>query len=93
MVSVRRQLSMYAPPPIAAAIDAVRRVVDPTQHGLIPAHLTLCREHELPDLRGVQRRLRRLPLARLELTFGVAVPFSGHGLLLPSVAGEPMADT
>lgn len=45
-MSLREQLSLYVPPPIAAILEGVRRVVDPVQAALIRAHVTLCRESE-----------------------------------------------
>jgi len=79
---------MYVPPYAAAEIEAVRRAVDPIQSGLIPAHVTLCREDELGDLESVRARLRRPPFGPLTLRFGKPVAFSGHGLLLECVGGE-----
>jgi hypothetical protein len=49
-VTIRRQLSLYVPEPIATRLEAVRRVLDPVQHALIPAHVTLCRDDELEAL-------------------------------------------
>lgn len=84
----RRQLSMYVPQDAARDIEAVRRVVDPIQSRLIPAHVTLCREDELGDLASVRARLRRAPFNPLTLRFGKPVAFAGHGLLLECVEGE-----
>lgn len=85
----RVQLSLYLPASEAETIEPVRRLLDPVQHGLIPAHVTLCREEELAPLdpntlaaRCADPRVR--PLA---LRFGRAERFHGHGLLLPCVAG------
>src|SRR3712207_4726391 len=88
MPETRRQLSMYVPPDAAGEIEAVRRVVDPVQSSLIPAHVTLCREDELGDLASVRARLRAAPFGPLTLRFGKPVEFSGHGLLLECVGGE-----
>ena len=84
----RRQLSMYVPQDAAREIEAVRRVVDPIQSRLIPAHVTLCREDELGDLVSVRARLRSAPFEPLTLRFGKPVAFAGHGLLLECVEGE-----
>lgn len=86
---VRRQLSLYVPGTLSDAIEEVRAMVDPVQHGLIPAHVTLCREDELVDFVDMAGRLASIPLAPVALTFGPAVAFFGHGLLLPCVQGEP----
>lgn len=84
----RRQLSMYVPHDAAREIEAVRRIVDPIQSRLIPAHVTLCREDELGDLASVLARLRGAPFKPLTLRFGKPVAFAGHGILLECVEGE-----
>lgn len=84
----RKQLSLYVPEDAAREIEAVRRVVDPIQSRLIPAHVTLCREDELGDLASVLARLRAAPFGPLTLRFGRPVAFSGHGLLLECAGGE-----
>ncbi|GAB2879219.1 hypothetical protein GCM10027277_55600 [Pseudoduganella ginsengisoli] len=58
------------------------------QHGLIPAHVTLCREDELTDLPAIRARLRNGTQAPLTLAFGKAEPFSSHGVLLQCVEGQ-----
>lgn len=78
---------MYVPQDAAREIEAVRRVVDPIQSRLIPAHVTLCREDELGDLESVRARLRRAPFKPLTLRFGKPLAFAGHGLLLECVEG------
>lgn len=85
----RIQLSLYVPSPHSEAIESVRRVVDPVQFGLIPAHVTLCREDELEAFAGWRERLESMPheAIRLRLRFGRAEPFSGHGILLPCIEG------
>lgn len=88
MPEKRKQLSMYVPRDAAREIEAVRRAVDPIQSGLIPAHVTLCREDELGDLASVRARLRSAPFEPLTLRFGRPSVFSGHGLLLECVGGE-----
>lgn len=87
---VRRQLTLFVPLPAAQPLEAVRRVVDPVQAGLIAAHVTLCREDELASVDDVElaRRLAASTALHLTLTFGPAERFDGHGLLLPCIAGE-----
>jgi len=84
------QLSMYVPRPDAAQLEAVRQVLDPVQHRLIPAHVTLCREDELLGLRleDIASRVAGFFVQRVELRFGPPVSFDGHGILLPCVSGE-----
>lgn len=89
MPTLRRQLSMFVPAGQAAAIEAVRALVDPVQHRLIPAHVTLCREDELQELAAIEMRLQGIRHHPVELEFGTPEVFSGHGLLLRCVAGEP----
>jgi hypothetical protein len=89
-MAVRRQLSLYVPQPEAAPLEAVRCVLDPVQHALIPAHVTLCRDEELEVLspHAIAAALAAPDLKAITLTFGVAVPLEGHGVLLPCVSGE-----
>ena len=70
-------------------LEAVRRLLDPVQFSLIPAHVTLCRESELNDLSSVSLASRfASPEAKpITLRFGRPEPFSEHGVLLPCVAG------
>ncbi len=79
---------MYVPADAASGIEAVRRVLDPVQSALIPAHITLCREDEIGDASGLANRLANVCFEPLELTFGRPEMFSGHGLLLPCMQGE-----
>lgn len=88
MPVIRRQLSMYVPSDSAKAIENVRAIVDPMQHSLISAHVTLCKEDELLDFASIQSRLEHIPFAPIALTFGRPVEFFAHGLLLPCIAGE-----
>jgi hypothetical protein len=85
--SVRRQLSLYVPVDSAAGIEAVRALVDPLQHSLIPAHVTLCREDELGDMDAIRERLAGAGMHALRLAFGAPLRFSTHGVLLPCIAG------
>jgi 2'-5' RNA ligase len=88
MPGTRRQLSMYVPQNAARDIEAVRKIVDPIQSRLIPAHVTLCREDELDALASIRSRLRSIPFEPLTLRFGRPQAFAGHGLLLECVEGE-----
>ncbi|QJR37276.1 2'-5' RNA ligase family protein [Gemmatimonas groenlandica] len=90
-IARRRQLTLFVPHAGAGAIEEVRAQLDPVQHGLIPAHVTLCREDELAEHAGdVWRdRLAAATVAPVTLTFGAPVSFSGHGVMLPCIAGQP----
>ena len=91
----RRQLTLFVPNDAAHTLEAVRERLDPVQHRLIPAHVTLCREDELERGSGHAWRDRlaaagtTLAAAPVTLTFGSATAFSGHGVLLPCIGGEP----
>lgn len=88
--AARRQLSLYVPGPAARELEAVRRVVDPVQAGVIPAHVTLCREDELEGLSlpELQSRLSSGRLRCVTLRFGRPQAFFGHGILLACVEGQ-----
>ncbi len=88
MHAARQQLSLYVPDESAHDLEAVRRAVDPIQHGLIPAHLTLCREDELIAWPPTHARLRAIALPRVTLVFGRAERFSGHGMILRCLDGQ-----
>jgi len=90
MSTSRLQLSMYVPPASACFIEHTRQQLDPVQHRLIPAHITLCRESELAAIEDVKQRLRKLSFPPLTLQFGKAEAFFEHGWLLPCIAGQPM---
>ena len=88
MSTTRQQLSMYVPPEVSSSIEDVRKRVDPVQHHLIPAHITLCREEELIDFASIHARLVSIPMKPVTLSFGQPEVFAGHGLLLRCIAGE-----
>lgn len=83
-------------------LDVLRATLDPVQHGLIPAHVTLCREDELHPLAPSELAddlaaavaLRFADRAEshaahpISLVFGAAESFDGHGILLPCIDGE-----
>lgn len=89
-MNTRVQLSMFIPPSESAALESVRRLLDPVQATLIPAHVTLCREAELAvvDLAALRSRFAAAAAMHLTLRFGPPESFEGHGILLPCVAGE-----
>ena len=89
-MATRVQLTLFLSGPAAERVEAVRRVLDPVQFKLIPAHVTLCREDELEELRPLllQRRLKASGIGPLNLVFGPAEEFSTHGVLLPCISGE-----
>ncbi len=85
----RIQLSLFVPPPIREEIEAVRRLLDPVQAALIPAHVTLCREDELEgvDAESLRARLIAAKTEPITLCFGAPERFQSHGILMPCIAG------
>lgn len=75
----------------AGILEPVRRRLDPIQHALIPAHVTLCRDDEVADLSGTEfeARVAQLAAPPLTLQFGPPELFAGHGILLPCIPGLP----
>ncbi len=83
MPRTRRQVSLYLPEPAHSIIDTVRARVDPIQHELIPAHVTLCRDDEATDWAVVEHRLGELARVSVTLEFGPVCLCDGGGLRLP----------
>ncbi|MFZ6734552.1 2'-5' RNA ligase family protein [Undibacterium sp. Ji42W] len=88
MLQSRQQLSMFVPVQAAIELEQVRRVVDPVQSSLIPAHITLCREDEIRELSAIRGRLQNLQLPAISLSFSPAEIFYEHGLIMHCIAGE-----
>lgn len=86
----REQLSLYVPLPASDVLESVRRILDPVQHALIPAHVTLCREDELAGVQSdlLRRRLEQLPPGPLAMVFGTPERFDGHGVQLKCLDGD-----
>ena len=90
MSATRDQLSLFVSGTEGERLDALRRELDPVQAGLIPAHVTLCREDELTALPHLAPRLSD-PVA-VTLRFGPPERFHEHGILLPCIAGQDAFD-
>jgi 2'-5' RNA ligase len=90
-VPIRSQLSLFVPTDVGGRIEAVRRMVDPEQRRLIPAHVTLCREDEVAALRleDIASRLGECPRGHVTLQFGAPERCLEHGILLPCLGGTP----
>lgn len=73
---------------MAAVLAAVRRVVDPVQSRLIPAHVTLCRDEDLDGVQPDDVRVAAAGMDGLTLAFGPAERAGEHGILLPCVDGQ-----
>jgi 2'-5' RNA ligase len=90
MIRRRRQLTLLVPSVAASELEPLRERLDPVQHRLIPAHVTLCREEELSGatIAELAAQLAIVNQPALTLQFGSAERFAGHGVLLPCIAGE-----
>jgi 2'-5' RNA ligase len=90
-MTTRTQLSLYVPSPLSEPLEEIRRRLDPIQRGLIPAHVTLCREDEIAALAlgpsEIRARLAEAGAAPITLRFGRPESFHGHGVLLPCIDG------
>lgn len=88
-VRVRHQLTLFLPELPVALVEPVRRVVDPVQASLIPAHVTLVREDEIPETcwQELCRNLQS-PDYSLILTFGQPERSVDHGILMPCKDGQ-----
>lgn len=87
---VRDQLSLFVSGPDDDRLDTLRRLLDPIQAALIPAHVTLCREDEIDGLPDpLDRAAGAAPVA---LRFGPPERFHEHGILLPCIAGQAEFD-
>lgn len=67
---LRRQLTLFLPPDPQAMVDQIRKRLDPRQHALIPAHVTLCRDDELAPWPSLCRRLANFREFALTMKFG-----------------------
>lgn len=88
MPTFRRQLTLFVPEPVRAPVEAVRRTLDPRQHALIPAHVTLCREDELEPWAQVQATLATLGTVDVTLAFGDPVQLADGCVLMPVVGSR-----
>lgn len=84
---MRRQLSLFLPSAQRAVVEPIRQRLDPRQHALIPAHVTLCRDDELADWPAVERRLSSLQAFSLTLRFGAPQALPDGCILLRPMQG------
>lgn len=89
-MKTRVQLSLYVPTSSAEILEATRRLLDPIQCSLIPAHVTLCREEDLQDLNlaNLVSIIASSGAGPMSLKFGSPQVFQEHGVLLPCIEGE-----
>jgi hypothetical protein len=67
---MRRQLSLFLSPDQRAVVEPIRQRLDPRQHAIIPAHVTLCRDDELAHWPLVRERLASLKSFSITMRFG-----------------------
>lgn len=68
---IRRQATLFVPPPFDAAIESIRSRFNPAQFRLIRAHVTLCREDEVMDWELFADQISRLEEIEISLSFGM----------------------
>ena len=89
IVAVRRQASMFLTS--VPDIEDLRCEFNPVQAKLIPAHVTLCREDEVDDWGGLERRIQEMLPIQITLGFGCPIR-DGNLVLLPAVSGTEYFD-
>jgi hypothetical protein len=83
----RRQLSLFLPEAQRSLVDPIRQRLDPIQHALIPAHVTLCRDEELPEWRELTQRLEGLGQFSITMQFGDPLELPDGCVLLRQTVG------
>ncbi len=66
----RRKATLYLPMPARTVVEAIRCRFNPVQFNLIKAHVTLCREDEVPDWSELESRLATLKEINITISFG-----------------------
>ena len=85
----RRQLTLFLPPNQLATVDPIRQMLDPVQHSIVSAHVTLCRDDELDSWQVIRQRLASLGEISLTMQFGEPQVLSdGCVLLRPTHGAE-----
>lgn len=85
---MRRQLTLFLPGAARAIVEPIRLRLDPLQYALIPAHVTLCRDEELPPWPLLSARLAALGRFSLSLRFGRPEQLADGCVLLRLVQGS-----
>ncbi|CAN5241134.1 hypothetical protein BH20ACI2_BH20ACI2_12020 [soil metagenome] len=87
--TMRRQLTLFLPLAHRVVVDPIRQRLDPLQHAIVPAHVTLCRDEELTPWQGLSQNLANLGPFAITLQFGEPQVLSdGCVLLRPSHGAE-----
>ena len=86
---MRRQLTLLLPLAHRVIVDPIRQRLDPLQHAIIPAHVTLCRDDELAPWQELSQNLANLGPFSITLQFGeLQVLSDGCVLLCPTHGAE-----
>ena len=83
----RRQLSLLVPEPQRSLVEPIRQRLDPIQHALIPAHVTLCGDRELPGPAELGERLGRVRSFSIAMRFGEPQELPDGCVLVRPTAG------
>lgn len=86
---IRRQLTLFLPLNRRAIVEPIRQRLDPRQHAVIQAHVTLCRDDELVPWPLISQRLASL--GEISITMQFAEPQvlpDGCVLLRPTHGAE-----
>ncbi len=83
MPQLRRQLTLFLPEHERVLVDSVRQWLDPKQHAIISAHVTLCREAEFTDWPTTHITLSSLKTIDVPLAFGKPIRLEDGCILLP----------
>jgi hypothetical protein len=67
---MRRQLTLFLPPDQCTIVEPIRQRLDPQQHAVIQAHVTLCRDDELVLWQVISQRLASLGEFSITMQFG-----------------------
>ena len=89
--TIRRQATLYVPPPLDVAVESLRTQFNPIQAALIRAHVTLCREDEVCDWNEIEDCLRAMAKIDVSLHFETPVR-DGNLVYLPSTGSTDSFD-
>ncbi|AXG68110.1 2'-5' RNA ligase superfamily protein [Kordia sp. SMS9] len=83
--SFRKQLTLFVNTFEAIPIENIRAEFNPKQYGLIPAHVTLCREDEIEPIATTIKRLQTVFIEKpLRIEFEKVQRFAnGKGVFMP----------
>lgn len=66
----RRQLTLFLPPDQRAIVEPIRKRLDPRQHAIIQAHVTLCRDDEMAPWLVLKQRIASIGEFAITMRFG-----------------------